>query len=152
MSGHHAHRIMNDIIKIFADMELKTLQTNLKVANFLDATLCLATGRHYTYWKPNDRPLYIHCQSNYPQTSCRTYQPLSADASQTSQVTKQHSQKPALHTMMRFMKAGTVRRRNTKNWRESENEETDHATSRNSPTLQQKCSHQHRSKISPFSH
>ena len=41
------------------------MQTNLKVANFLDVMLCLATGRHYPYWKPNDQPLYIHCLSNH---------------------------------------------------------------------------------------
>ena len=41
------------------------------------------------------------------------YQPLSADASWTSRVTKQHSQKPALSTMMHCLKAGTARKQNT---------------------------------------
>ena len=47
VSGHNSDRIRKDIIKIFADMGLKiTIQTNLKVANFLDVMLHLATGRH----------------------------------------------------------------------------------------------------------
>ena len=67
VSGHDADRIRKDIIKIFADMGLKiTIQTNLKAANLLDVMLCLATGRHSPYRKPNDQPLYIHCQSNHP--------------------------------------------------------------------------------------
>ena len=67
VSGHDADRISIDIIQIFADMGLKiTIQTNFKVADFLDITLCLATGRYYPYWKPNDRPLYIYCRSNHP--------------------------------------------------------------------------------------
>ena len=66
-SGHEADRIRKDIIKIFADLGLKIIiQTNLKVAHFLDVTLNLSTEKYYPYRKPNDRPLYIHRQSNHP--------------------------------------------------------------------------------------
>ena len=43
-----------------------TIQINLKVADFLDATLSLNSESYYPYRKPNDRPVYIHSQSNHP--------------------------------------------------------------------------------------
>ena len=43
-----------------------TIQTNLKVVNFLDITLNLNNGKYYLYWKLNNKPVYIHNQSKHP--------------------------------------------------------------------------------------
>ena len=43
-----------------------TIETNLKVANFLDLTLNLKNGKYYPFWKPNDTPLYVNRMSNHP--------------------------------------------------------------------------------------
>ena len=65
--GSKADRIRKDLIKLFAEMGLKiTIQTNLKVADFLDVTLNLSTRSFYPFRKPNDRPIYIHKLSNHP--------------------------------------------------------------------------------------
>ena len=44
-----------------------TITTNLTVANFLDITLDLRTGKHHPYRKPNEETVYIHKNSNHPQ-------------------------------------------------------------------------------------
>ena len=65
--GTEADRIRKNVIRIFGEQGLRiTIQTNLKVADFLDVTLNLSTESYYPYRKPNDRPVYIHCQSNHP--------------------------------------------------------------------------------------
>ena len=65
--GTEVDRIRKDVIRIFGELGLRiTIQTNLKVADFLDATFNLNTESYYPYRKPNDRPVYIHCQSNHP--------------------------------------------------------------------------------------
>ena len=67
VSGPQADRLRKDIIRQFADLGLRiTIQTNLKVTDFLDVTLNLSTGKFRPYRKPNDRPLYVHRQSNHP--------------------------------------------------------------------------------------
>ena len=43
-----------------------TIQTNLKLADFLDVTLNLNSESYYPYRKPNDHPVYINSQSNHP--------------------------------------------------------------------------------------
>ena len=43
-----------------------TIQTNLKIANFLDVTFNLLDGTYKPYKKPNDNPLYININSNHP--------------------------------------------------------------------------------------
>ena len=43
-----------------------TIQSNLKVADFLDVTLHLATRSFYPFRMPIDRPIYIHKLSNHP--------------------------------------------------------------------------------------
>ena len=43
-----------------------TIETGLKEANFLDVTLCLNTNTYRPYRKPNNKPVYIHKQSNHP--------------------------------------------------------------------------------------
>ena len=43
-----------------------TIQTNLKIVNFLDVTFNLQDGTYTPYKKPNDIPLYINTKSNHP--------------------------------------------------------------------------------------
>jgi hypothetical protein len=53
--------------QIFKDIGLKiTIDTNLKIVNFLDVTLNLSSGQYQPYRKPNDSPLYINTKSNHP--------------------------------------------------------------------------------------
>ena len=67
INGSTADRIRKDIVKLFKDQGLKiTIQTNLKVVNFLDVTFNLETCSYEPYRKPNDQPLYINKQSNHP--------------------------------------------------------------------------------------
>ena len=66
-SGSKAEKIKKDITMIFKESGLRiTVQTNLKFVNFLDITLNLNNGKYYPYRKPNDKPVYIHKQSNHP--------------------------------------------------------------------------------------
>ena len=49
------------------EFDLKiTIQTNMKVVNFLDVTLNLTTEAYQPYSKPNSQPMYIHVDSNHP--------------------------------------------------------------------------------------
>ena len=65
--GNRADRIRKEIIKVFKNLGLNiTIQINLKVVDFLDVSLNLSTESFYPYRKPNDRPMYIHRQSNHP--------------------------------------------------------------------------------------
>ena len=58
MSGSMAESAKKNIIRSFNGIGLCiTIQTNLKTVNFLDVTLNPCNGKHYTYRKPNDRPL-----------------------------------------------------------------------------------------------
>ena len=43
-----------------------TLNTNLKIVNFLDVTLNLRKGTFKIYKKENDTPIYIHTSANHP--------------------------------------------------------------------------------------
>ena len=66
-SGSRADRARNDLIKVFIDLGLRiTVQTNLKSVDYLDVTLNLDIGTFQPYRKPNDTPLYVHRDSNYP--------------------------------------------------------------------------------------
>ena len=74
LPGSKAHKIRKDIIKVFADLGLMiTIQTNLKVADFLDLSLNLSTKSltRLNFRKPNDQPLYIHHQLNHPPNIIR---------------------------------------------------------------------------------
>ena len=63
-----------DVMRIFEELGLRiTLQINLKVADFLDVALNPNSESYYPYREPNDRPVYIHSQSNHPEISSRTY-------------------------------------------------------------------------------
>ena len=52
---------------MFKDNGLKiTIDANKKIVNFLDVTLDLNKGTHEPYLKPNNKPLYVHNESNHP--------------------------------------------------------------------------------------
>ena len=67
VTGSQAERIKKDITKTFRSLDLKiTIETNIKIANFLDVTLNLSNGKYQPFRKPNDHPLYINTKSNHP--------------------------------------------------------------------------------------
>ena len=58
--------------KVIGDLGLKiTVQSNLKVVDYLDVTLNLTTGKYYSYRKPDNDPLYINAKSNHPPSTIR---------------------------------------------------------------------------------
>ena len=58
--------------EILGNLGLKiTVQSNLKVVNYLDVTLNLTTGKYYPYRKPDNNPLYIKANSNHPPSIIR---------------------------------------------------------------------------------
>lgn len=66
-SGPKAERTRKELIKIFKDLGLKiTVETNLKLVNYLDVTLDLNTGIYKPYKKPNDTLRYVNEKSNHP--------------------------------------------------------------------------------------
>ena len=66
-NGPKLDRLRKDIVKIFKDKQLNiTIDTNLKITEFLDVTLDLDTGKYYPYKKPNDTTRYINSKSNHP--------------------------------------------------------------------------------------
>ena len=66
-SGPQADRVRKDITKHFKNHGLNiTIQTNLKIVNYLDVTFNLTNETYCPYRKPNDTPLYINTQSNHP--------------------------------------------------------------------------------------
>ena len=63
-SGDKARKVF---CKILGDLGLKiTMQSNLKIVNYLDVTLNLTTGKYYPFRKPDNNPLYINAKSNHP--------------------------------------------------------------------------------------
>ena len=68
ISGPQSDKIRKDFIKLFREeFDLKiTIETNLKIVNFLDITLNLSDGTYTPFNKPNSKPVYIHSQSNHP--------------------------------------------------------------------------------------
>lgn len=66
-SGSQADRTRKSIIDVFKKFGLRiTIDVNLRVANFLDVTYNLSTGKYEPYRKPGDSPLYLNSQSNHP--------------------------------------------------------------------------------------
>jgi hypothetical protein len=62
-------RIKKDLCKIFHENDLKiTIEANMTMVNFLDATLDLKSGKHWPYSKPGNVPSYVHVKSNHPPT------------------------------------------------------------------------------------
>ena len=69
LSGRAADKARKEFTRIFGDLGLKiTIQSNVKVADFLDVTLNLSNGKYYPFSKPNNEPVYINAKSNHPPT------------------------------------------------------------------------------------
>ena len=68
ISGPQSERLKKNISKLFKDeFDLKiTIDTNLKVVNFLDVTFDLQKETYQSYSKPNSLPTYININSNHP--------------------------------------------------------------------------------------
>ena len=68
ISGPKADRLRKDITKLFKDVfELRiTIDTNLKVVNFLDVTFDLNRETFQPFSKPNSHPIYVNTKSNHP--------------------------------------------------------------------------------------
>ena len=65
--AHTVDTVRKNIVQTFKEYGLKIkIESNLKIANFLDVTLNLCNGRFYPYRKPNDQPTYINALSNHP--------------------------------------------------------------------------------------
>ena len=70
ISDQGTDNMRKDLEKIFTDEGLGiSVDTNLRITDFLDITLNLDTGKYYPYRKPNNLPLYVHKKSNHPQVS-----------------------------------------------------------------------------------
>ena len=67
ISGPQADRIRKHFHAIFKrnGLELE-IECNLKIVNFLDASLNLEDGTFRPYRKPNDETKYVHAKSNHP--------------------------------------------------------------------------------------
>ena len=67
MNARSGDKTRKVFCQILDDLGLKiTVQSNLKVVNYLDVTLNLKTGKYYPFRKPDNNPLYINAKSNHP--------------------------------------------------------------------------------------
>ena len=74
MSARAGDKARKSFTKIIGDLGLKiTVQSNLKVVDYLDVTLNLTTGRYYPFRKPDNDPLYINAKSNHPPSTIRQF-------------------------------------------------------------------------------
>ena len=67
VNGQQIDRTHKNFIKIFKDVGFSIdIETNSKVADFLDITFNLSNDIYNPYKKPNDTLLYINKSSNHP--------------------------------------------------------------------------------------
>ena len=72
IGGRQMEKISQGLHQLFKSLGLKiTLQAKMKTVDFLDVTLNLDKESYAPYRKPNDKPLYVHTQSNHPPTVIR---------------------------------------------------------------------------------
>ena len=72
INARSGNKVRKKFSEIVGNLGLKiTLQSNLKVVNYLDVTLNLTTGKYYPYRKPDNNPLYINVNSNHPPSVIR---------------------------------------------------------------------------------
>ena len=66
-SGPELERMRKNIFKTFKAINLKvTIETNIKICEFLDIYLDLRTGIYKPYRKDDQKPIYINKASNHP--------------------------------------------------------------------------------------
>ena len=71
-SGPETERKRKEIIRAFNTYNLSiTIETNIRIVNFLDTTFDLINDIYRPYRKPNDTPVYINKNSNDPPTVLR---------------------------------------------------------------------------------
>ena len=126
MPGPRAERIKKDMIKLFKENGLSiTIIMNATVANFLDSTMNLASGKHSPYRKPNDTPLYIHKHSNHPPNITKQLpvmiqtrlSDLSSDAHEFNNVKSDYEtalSNSGFHDELKFAKSKPKSKRNRK--------------------------------------
>ena len=67
MNARAGDKARKDFSKVIGDLGLKiTVQSNLKVVDYLDVTLNLTAGKYCPFWKPDNDPLYINAKPNHP--------------------------------------------------------------------------------------
>ena len=72
ISDRQMDRLRKKLKQTFRAEDLDiTIETNLKITDFLDITLNLNTEKYYPYRKPNDTPLYVNKNSNHPPNIIR---------------------------------------------------------------------------------
>ena len=72
ISGPQSEKIKKEFQKIFNENQLKiTIQCNIQIVNYLDATFNLSNSTYRPYHKPNDEISYIHKESNHPPSIIR---------------------------------------------------------------------------------
>ena len=77
-SGPETERKWKEIIKTFNTYNLSiTIETNIRVVNFLDTTFDLINDICKPYRKPNDNPVHISKNSNHPPTFPQTISKIS---------------------------------------------------------------------------
>ena len=65
-SGPQMDRLRKNIIYFFKQYGFQiTIETNLKIIDFLDIYLIFENDKFYPYRKPNDTQLYVHRESNH---------------------------------------------------------------------------------------
>ena len=75
LSDQCTDNIRKRLVGLFKTENLDiTVETNLKITDFLDITLNLNTEKFYPYRKPNDTPLYVNKKSNHPLASLNNSQ------------------------------------------------------------------------------
>ena len=66
-NGRVLDKITKEFTKVFKELGLKiTVQSNLKVVDYLDITLNLESGKYHPYRTPGNDPLYINAKCNHP--------------------------------------------------------------------------------------
>ena len=76
LSGPEIERKGKAIIKLFKECGLNiTIQTNLKIVNFLDVEMNLDRGTYQPYRKPDNMPVCINRKSNHPPLQLKKYIP-----------------------------------------------------------------------------
>ena len=69
LNPQRTEAVKKRLCEIFREEGLRlTIEANKTVVDYLDVTLDLAKDEYRPYIKPNDKPLYVHRQSNHPSS------------------------------------------------------------------------------------